>query len=165
MLFYCICSYMSSLVRSMSLVLDEFYSNLKAVGVSAVSGEGMDELFTAIDEASEEYERDYRKILQDRLEKKIEKEEKDKNEYMNKLKKDINNGNTNGGDGEDVDERKREEEEVKSVMNWIKEKEEEGRREKEEDKRKKEVDGKKDEEVLNNAIKSLSLKTEKEELL
>ena len=39
------CSVVS--LRSLSLVLDEFYSNLTAVGVSAVTGEGMEELFQA----------------------------------------------------------------------------------------------------------------------
>lgn len=38
-------SYMNSLNRSLSLVLDEFYNALTAVGVSAASGDGMPELF------------------------------------------------------------------------------------------------------------------------
>lgn len=50
-------TYMSSLMNSMSLVLDEFYSHLKVVGVSAVTGEGMDEFFQAVDEATVEYEK------------------------------------------------------------------------------------------------------------
>lgn len=37
-------TYMSNLVRSLSLVLDEFYCNLNCVGVSSISGEGFDEL-------------------------------------------------------------------------------------------------------------------------
>lgn len=56
-------SYMSSLTHSMALVLDEFYGTLKAVGVSAVTGEGCDELFEAIDAAAEEYNAEYKPQL------------------------------------------------------------------------------------------------------
>jgi hypothetical protein len=41
-------------------VLDEFYSSLKAVGVSAVTGAGMAELFGAIGEARAEFIAEYR---------------------------------------------------------------------------------------------------------
>nr|XP_060478978.1 GPN-loop GTPase 1 [Panthera onca] len=53
-------TYVSNLTRSMSLVLDEFYSSLRVVGVSAVLGTGLDELFTQVTSAAEEYEREYR---------------------------------------------------------------------------------------------------------
>ncbi|CAG2111813.1 unnamed protein product [Medioppia subpectinata] len=53
-------SHMANLTRSMALVLDTFYENLKAVGVSATTGQGLDELMDAIKEAAVEYERDYR---------------------------------------------------------------------------------------------------------
>ena len=39
--------------------MDEFYNTLNAVGVSAVTGEGCDDLFDAIDQAADEFERDY----------------------------------------------------------------------------------------------------------
>lgn len=38
-------SYASTLSRSLSLVLDEFYAGMKHAGVSAVTGEGMQDLF------------------------------------------------------------------------------------------------------------------------
>ncbi|TNN33057.1 GPN-loop GTPase 1 [Liparis tanakae] len=53
-------SYASNLTRSMSLVLDEFYTHLRVVGVSSVSGSGLDELFVQVEDAAQEYERDYR---------------------------------------------------------------------------------------------------------
>lgn len=58
--------YAGSLVRSMALVLEEFYSSLETVGVSAVTGEGMSEFFMAVDKASEEYWEDYRSVLEKR---------------------------------------------------------------------------------------------------
>merc|ERR1719174_1463046 len=36
-------SYVASLARSMSLVMEEFYANLRSVGVSAVTGQGCDD--------------------------------------------------------------------------------------------------------------------------
>ena len=50
-------SYMSNLTHSMAMVMDEFYNTLTAVGVSAVTGEGCDELFAALDKAGDEFER------------------------------------------------------------------------------------------------------------
>lgn len=74
-------TYMNSLMNSMSLVLDEFYKNLRvrlffkgaevgewlsscflfslsqAVGVSSVTGDGVKEFFEAVDASREEYER------------------------------------------------------------------------------------------------------------
>jgi len=63
--------YMDSLMNSMSLVLDQFYQHLRAVGVSAMTGEGMPQFFDAVKEAREEYITDYKpeldKIIAERL--------------------------------------------------------------------------------------------------
>jgi hypothetical protein len=53
-------TYMSSLTRSMSLVLDEFYQNLQTVGVSSMTGAGMDEFMDAVRKAVDEYEKEYK---------------------------------------------------------------------------------------------------------
>uniref|UniRef100_A0A8C6RQM7 GPN-loop GTPase n=1 Tax=Nannospalax galili TaxID=1026970 RepID=A0A8C6RQM7_NANGA len=52
-------TYVSNLTRSMSLVLDEFYSSLRVEGVSAVVGTSFDELCVQVTSAAEEYEREY----------------------------------------------------------------------------------------------------------
>jgi GTPase SAR1 family protein len=48
-------SYMNSLTRSLALALDEFYSGLHAVGVSAATGQGMPDLLLALDAAAAEF--------------------------------------------------------------------------------------------------------------
>ncbi|KAI0701797.1 XPA-binding protein 1 [Cytidiella melzeri] len=52
-------TYMNSLMNSMSLVLDEFYKNLTAVGVSSMTGDGVKEFFEAVEASRTEYERDF----------------------------------------------------------------------------------------------------------
>ncbi|TRZ08296.1 hypothetical protein HGM15179_018813, partial [Zosterops borbonicus] len=82
-------SYASNLTRSMSLVLDEFYSSLKVVGVSAVLGTGLDEFFIQLSKAVDEYEREYRPEYE-RLRKSLEEaQEKQKREQLEHLWKDM----------------------------------------------------------------------------
>ncbi|KAF8569048.1 hypothetical protein P879_01522 [Paragonimus westermani] len=58
--------YMLGLMNSMSLVLDEFYNDLRCCGVSSVTGEGMDQLMTEIKLATKEYHEVYIPLLQKR---------------------------------------------------------------------------------------------------
>ncbi|DBA92666.1 hypothetical protein WJX77_006128 [Trebouxia sp. C0004] len=53
-------SYASTLSKSLSLVLEEFYCNLKTVGVSAVTGENIDEFFVSVEACAEEYLKYYK---------------------------------------------------------------------------------------------------------
>mgnify|MGYP002836014867 CR=1 FL=1 len=48
--------YMNSLNSSLALVLDEFYSKIRRVGVSAATAEGIPELLEKFDEAAAEFQ-------------------------------------------------------------------------------------------------------------
>uniref|UniRef100_A0A7N6AXC5 GPN-loop GTPase n=1 Tax=Anabas testudineus TaxID=64144 RepID=A0A7N6AXC5_ANATE len=82
-------SYVSNLTRSMSLVLDEFYTNLRVVGVSAVTGSGLDELFAQVGDAAEEYDREYRPEYE-RLRKQLaDAQSKKQQQQLERLRKDL----------------------------------------------------------------------------
>ena len=66
--------YYASLTRSLSLVLDEFYNHLHKVGVSAATGEGVDEFWKVVQVAAEEYESGYLVDLKLRVEERMAKE-------------------------------------------------------------------------------------------
>jgi GTPase SAR1 family protein len=82
--------YLGSLLNSMSLVLEEFYRHLSVVGVSAMTGDGVEEFFKSVQEKKEEFIRDY----QPELERRRKQREKDKAERRGKelgrLLKDMN---------------------------------------------------------------------------
>ncbi|KAL0478757.1 GPN-loop GTPase [Acrasis kona] len=62
-------SYSSTLANSLSLSLDEFYRTISCVGVSAVTGEGINEFLSKIQLASQEYNEEYLAELSARKEK------------------------------------------------------------------------------------------------
>jgi len=82
-------SYMSSLTRSMSLVLDEFYATIRTVGVSAMSGAGMDELFAALGDLTKEYDEVYKPALEAQKADVAAKAEARKRKQMERMARDI----------------------------------------------------------------------------
>ena len=88
--------YMSSLINSMSLMLEEFYSQLDMVGVSSYTGDGFDEFLSVIDKKVDEYEEFY-KAERDRIMKERElKEKKRKEKSLMGLMKDLDLGDGSG---------------------------------------------------------------------
>jgi GTPase SAR1 family protein len=95
--------YMGSLLNSMSLMLEEFYSHLSVVGVSAMTGQGIDDFFVAVDEKAEEFKRDYRPELERRKEARAkegaEKKEKELGKLMDDLKMEGKGGASSASGG------------------------------------------------------------------
>ncbi|KIW52339.1 hypothetical protein PV05_07981 [Exophiala xenobiotica] len=82
--------YMGSLLNSMSMMLEEFYSHLSMVAVSSMTGDGIDDFFAAVEEKRKEFERDYRPEL-DKRRKEREAESATKREQeLTKVMRDMN---------------------------------------------------------------------------
>jgi GTPase SAR1 family protein len=77
--------YMGSLLNSMSLVLEEFYSHLSMVGVSSRMGTGIDEFFEAVEEKRKEFLEDYLPELERRREDREERKKKTRQEELDKM--------------------------------------------------------------------------------
>ncbi|CZR62070.1 related to XPA binding protein [Phialocephala subalpina] len=81
--------YMGSLLNSMSLMLEEFYSHLSVVGVSSMTGQGITEFFDAVDEKAKEFERDYKPELERRKKQREEDKLANREKELGKLMKDM----------------------------------------------------------------------------
>ncbi|XP_032880995.1 GPN-loop GTPase 1 isoform X1 [Amblyraja radiata] len=82
-------SFASNLTRSMSLVLDEFYSTLRVVGVSAVEGTGMDDFLGHVAEAVVEYDLEYRPYYLKMKQHLADKEMRNREEQLERLRRDM----------------------------------------------------------------------------
>jgi len=81
--------YMGSLLNSMSLMLEEFYSHLSVVGVSSMTGAGINEFFEAVEEKAQEFERDYKPELERRRKQRDEQKVASREKELGKLMKDM----------------------------------------------------------------------------
>jgi len=82
-------TYMSSLVKSMGYVLEEFYKTINHVGVSAITGAGILRFFKALEKGSADYWLEYRPVLAAMQEKKRKQREQLKKVQIARIKKDI----------------------------------------------------------------------------
>ncbi len=82
-------SYIEGLTRSLSLVIDEFYSGINSVGVSAATGVGIDDFFVAVEKARDEYEQEYKPEMDRRVANAKRVELERRRVAMERLKKDL----------------------------------------------------------------------------
>ncbi|KZT66326.1 hypothetical protein DAEQUDRAFT_675215 [Daedalea quercina L-15889] len=82
-------TYMNSLMNSMSLVLDEFYKHLTAVGVSSMTGAGIKEFFDAVEASRTEYENEYLPELERARASREQSLQKAKEDSMDRLMADL----------------------------------------------------------------------------
>ena len=81
--------YYASLTRSLSLVLDEFYSVLHHCGVSAATGDGVSGFWDAVDRAAQDFEADYVADLRDRVEERKARRRAKARHDMKRLERDM----------------------------------------------------------------------------
>lgn len=82
--------YMSSLLNSMSLMLEEFYSHLSMVAVSSTTGDGVDDFFEAVEAKRLEFNRDYKPELEKRRKQRAETKVASKEQELTKVMQDLN---------------------------------------------------------------------------
>jgi GTPase SAR1 family protein len=81
--------YMGPLLNSMSLVLEEFYNHLSVVGVSSMTGDGVDDFFGAVEEKKKEFEQDYKPELERRRKEAEEQKSQIREKEVNRMMKDM----------------------------------------------------------------------------
>ena len=81
--------YYASLTRSLSLVLDEFYNHLHKVGVSAATGDGVEDFWEVVQKAAVEYDEGYLVDLKNRIEEQAAEERAMKRVGARRLARDL----------------------------------------------------------------------------
>ena len=93
--------YMSSLLNSMSLMLEEFYNHLSMVAVSSMTGEGIDDFFAAVEDKRQEFERDYKPELEKRRKERQADSVNQREKDLTRLMKDVKMGEGRRGKTDD----------------------------------------------------------------
>ncbi|KAG0159937.1 hypothetical protein PDIDSM_7464 [Penicillium digitatum] len=110
--------YMGSLLNSMSLMLEEFYRHLSVVGVSSMTGDGVEEFFEAVETKRQEFERDYKPELERKKKEREDQTSSQRELELGKLMKDMNVSGSNRqpkkptGEPETVSEAEDEEDDI-----------------------------------------------------
>ena len=91
---------MGSLLNSMSLMFEEFYRHLSMVGVSSMTGKGVDEFFNAVEEKAQEFERDYKPELDKRRKERQEEKAGKREKELGRMMKDMNVSESKHASGE-----------------------------------------------------------------
>jgi len=89
--------YYASLTRSLSLVLDEFYQTLHKVAVSAATGDGIEDFWNVVGEASQDFEDGYVEDLKCRIEEQNAKKRAIARDAMRRLERDVGEDGDGGG--------------------------------------------------------------------
>ncbi|KAI1651604.1 uncharacterized protein F4817DRAFT_325008 [Daldinia loculata] len=90
--------YMSSLLNSMSMMLEEFYTHLSVVGVSSMTGAGVDDFFAAVREKADEFKKDYRPELERKRQEREDQRQKAREKELDKMMKGMSMGANNTRD-------------------------------------------------------------------
>lgn len=82
--------YMGSLLNSMSMMLEEFYAHLSVVGVSSMTGQGVDDFFAAVKTKADEFNRDYQPELERRRQDREDEKKAARQRELDKMMKGLN---------------------------------------------------------------------------
>lgn len=80
--------FVGNLARSLAMALDQFYTAIPTVAVSALTGEGMSSLLGAINRATEQYEREYKPFLEKQIQQRTLEKTKKMQEDFNRFRAD-----------------------------------------------------------------------------
>ncbi|CEJ92739.1 Putative XPA-binding protein [[Torrubiella] hemipterigena] len=93
--------YMGSLLNSMSLMLEEFYSHLSMVAVSSRLGTGIDDFFAAVEEKKQEFMQDYLPELERRREEREANKKQARDKELDKMMQGMSVGEGQKAEGEE----------------------------------------------------------------